>query len=77
MVKRTEIDNCFYIFTKFLNKTNGQTCLTEIEECLYLGTGEYPKNVIVLYSIYCCRGHVGRNSLIFDGMLEGMLVGTV
>jgi hypothetical protein len=42
MVKRTEIDNCFYIFTKFLNKTNGQTCLTEIEECLYLGTEGVP-----------------------------------
>jgi hypothetical protein len=28
----------FYIFTNFLNKTNGQTCTTEIEECLYFET---------------------------------------
>jgi hypothetical protein len=30
--------NYFYIFTKIFNKTNGQTCITEIEECLYLET---------------------------------------
>jgi hypothetical protein len=30
--------NYFYIFTIFLNNTNGQTCNTETEECLYLET---------------------------------------
>jgi hypothetical protein len=30
----------FYIFTIFLNKTNDQTCITEIRKYLYLGTEE-------------------------------------
>jgi hypothetical protein len=44
-----------------LNKTIGQTYITEIEECLYLGTEGVRYNVTITYNHAHCHGNIFPN----------------
>jgi hypothetical protein len=50
-----------YIFTIFLNKMNGQTCSTETEESLFLGTTD---DIISEYATYTLASAVFATILV-------------